>query len=151
LKLEKLDSFDEFQEIDQFTINRLFRDVFPLLSNLAIFNFAYFSVACDDDVDQQFRQALNHELFRRGLLEAPDSSLESVIVDKFTNEEKDAIDKWFACDPEEPTVEDRYVELLTDRDRWSERVPLKRKRRAIKSPGKNRSNSGSGARSDRRR
>jgi hypothetical protein len=70
--VRKLNSFTEHEMLYQWTIDILFREPFPHLSNLFMFNLAYFSVGGNDYADGQFRQALTLELFRRGLLDAPE-------------------------------------------------------------------------------
>jgi hypothetical protein len=97
------------------------------MSNVVIFNLAYFCVGLHSDADHRFREALNQELFRRGFLKTPDFTIDNVVVDKFTEDDMDSVECWFACDPDEPTAEDSYVRLLTGRDRWAERNTPKRK------------------------
>jgi hypothetical protein len=43
------------------------------------------------------------------------------IRNRFSEDDMDEVNSWFACDSERPTVEDRYVRLFTGRDRWAER------------------------------
>ena len=122
------------ERIEWWAMERLFCDIFPHLSNLVIFNLAYFCLGGTTRADHQFRKALIQEAFRRGLVQTPDvTSLdENVNLKKFTEKDVKSINILFACDQEEPTTEDSYVNLFTDRDRWEERNTPKRKRRATK-------------------
>jgi len=88
-----------------------------------------FCVGGGKDADVEFREVLNQELFRRGILKTPEFNLANVNVSEFTDDDMESIYIWFDSDPEEPTLEDNYVELFTGRDRWKER---NRKRRAAK-------------------
>jgi hypothetical protein len=128
------DEEDESEEIDDYTLKLLFCKVFPKLSDLFIFTIAFFSQGQDYGANEQFRMALRQELFRRGLLVAPQSGLNHVIVDKFDKDGTDVVKFWFACDSEGTTVEDRYVRLLTGRDRWAERNAPNRKRHTGRKP-----------------
>ena len=114
------------------TIDTLFNSVFPHMSNLVIFNLAYFCVGVRTYADFEFREVLCQELFRRGVLSAPRLHLDNVIVNKFTAKDMEHVDDKFARDQEGLTLEDEYVMLLTDRDRFEERNTPKRKRRAAK-------------------
>jgi hypothetical protein len=133
MKAQKLNSTDKDEKIGSVYLNILFRAVFPYMSNVVVFNLAYFCLGGSTTADSEFRGALIQELFRRGLLRSPyiDEPY-NVNVDEFTEEEVDSINSLFACDQEKPTPEDTYVELFTDRDRWTERNTSKRKRRAAK-------------------
>jgi hypothetical protein len=120
------------EKLKQDTIKLLFSSVFPHMSNLVIFNLAYFCVGVRTVADDQFREALNQELFRRGFLKTPVFTIDNVIVDEFTEADMDSVDCWFASDPLERTAEDYYVRLFTGRDRWAERNTPKRKRSAAR-------------------
>jgi hypothetical protein len=122
----------KLEKLEQDTIDLLFQLVVWHMSNVVIFNLAYFCVGLDSDADHQFREALNQELFRRGFLKTPDFTIDNVDVDRFTADEMDSIERWFACDPDEPTAEDSYVRLLTGRNRWAEPNTPKRKLRAAR-------------------
>ena len=148
MRAKKVSSSDEYKRLHPDTISQLFTSVFPSLSNMAIFNLAYFCVGLQNEADEQFREVLNQELFRRRVLRVPHFSTENVNVGKFSNDEMDSIDTWFACDPVEPTAEDYYVKLFTNRDRWAERNPPKRKRRATKKSAEDRTKSCPGGHSD---
>ena len=131
---------NENERLQQDTVNLLFSSVFPRMSNLVILNFAYFCVSARTDADVQFRQALDQELFRRGLLTGPDFCSANVNVDKFSDDDMSSVDMWFAGegDPDGYTHEDHYVKLLTGRDRWAER---KRRRGAGKKAAQNQTKS----------
>ena len=137
MKVKKLDSSYENEKLDQETIKMLFVSVFPRMSNLAVFNLAYFFVGGSTEADDQLREALNQELFRRGLVTTPDLYNRDINVDKFSDDDMESVNMWFAGDddPDGLTHEDTYVRLLTGRDRWAERKRPKRKRRAAKKTG----------------
>ncbi|MGB7728503.1 MAG: hypothetical protein WBL50_10750 [Candidatus Acidiferrum sp.] len=132
MKAANFDSLDEREKLDQYTLSLLFRAVFPQMSDMFVFTIAYFSEGDYNKVDEQFRRALKQELFRRRLLEAPHSSLDDVNVDKLLEDDLCSFESWFACDAEERTLEDRYLRLLTGRDRFAERKPNKKRRAAKK-------------------
>lgn len=116
--------------LKQSIFNLLVRVICRRVSNMVIFNIAYFCVGGSKGADYQFRQAINQELFRRGFLKTSDFTIDNVIVDEFTEDDMDSVDNWFASDRDERTAEDSYVLLFTGRDRWAERNTPKRKRRA---------------------
>lgn len=104
------------------------------VSNLVVFNIAYFCVGLNFDIpaDECFRNALNRELFRRGLLKTPHFTTDNVIVDKFTKDDLDSAALWFDCSDEEPTSEDYYVKLLLGHDRFAERAKLQEEDNEVK-------------------
>lgn len=131
MNLNQQDSLDKNGRLDEETIKMLFCSVFPRLSDLIVFNLSHFCEGGSTDADDQFRKALDQELFRRGLVTTPDLYNRDVNVDKFSDEDMESAILWFDGDgdSEGPTVEDHYVRLLTGRDRWAER---NRKRCAAK-------------------
>ena len=120
------------QNLRQHILNVLVRVVCWRVSNLSVFNAAFFCFSADeyDDDDLRFKRALGQELFRRGLLTTPEVQMDyvlfdNVIADKF-RWEMECIDLWFACDRNDSTAEDWYVELFTGRDRLEERKQMRR-------------------------
>jgi hypothetical protein len=134
MNLNQQDSLGKNERLDKETIKMLFRTVFPPMSNLVIFNLSHFCEGESTEADQQFREALDQELFRRGLVTTPDLYTRDVNVDKFSDEDLESVNLWFDSDLEGCTAEDNYVRLLTGRDRWAERQP--KKKHAGKKAGK---------------
>ena len=122
----------KLEKLNQYIINLLVRAACWHVSNMVIFNIAYFCVGGGKIADHQFRQAINQELVRRGFLKTSDFTIDNVILDKFTDDNMDSVECWFTSDPLERTAEDSYVRLFTGRDRWAERNTPKRKRRAAR-------------------
>jgi hypothetical protein len=111
----------ERERLEKDAIHLLSRIVFRRMSNLVLFNIRYFCVGERKDADEHFQQALNQELIRRGLLKSNNLTKASVDLDKFTDYDMTVVKCYFDPDPDRPTREDLYVELLTGRTRFVER------------------------------
>lgn len=129
MKIKKQVSCDKNEKLADDTIDMLFRDVFPYLSNLVIFSLAHFSECGQTDGngqfktygDDQFHEALGHEAFRRGLVTRPKFSIVNVDVDKFSQRELDQASYWFDNGCDWTTQEDLYAQFFLGHDRYSER------------------------------
>ncbi|HTZ49952.1 MAG TPA: hypothetical protein VMH20_20370 [Verrucomicrobiae bacterium] len=129
MKIKTQVSCDKNEKLTEDTINMLFRDVFPYLSNLVIFSLAHFCECGQTNVEGQFQtvgdgqfwEALGHEAFRRGLVTRPKFSIVNVDVDKFSQRDLDQAAYWFDNGPDWTTLEDSYAEFVLGHDRYSER------------------------------
>lgn len=132
MKAKKRVSCDKNEKLTAAAIDMLFRDVLPHLSNLVIFSLAHFSecgkAARDGhfqtEGDDQVREALGHEAFRRGLVTRPKFSIENVDLGKFSQKDLDQAAYWFDNGDDWTTLEDLYAKLVLGHDRYSERNEL---------------------------
>jgi hypothetical protein len=126
LHLPHAHELEECEKLEKDTIHLLSRIVFRHMSSLVLFNIWYFCVGRREKADDYFEEALTQELVRRGLLKWEQQTLDVANLDKFTDYDMRFIKRYFDPDPDRPTREDLYVELLTGRTRWIERKRLRR-------------------------
>jgi hypothetical protein len=111
------------ESVQQFILNLLVRVVCWRVSDLVVFNLAYFCVGLDGGVeDARFRAALDRELSRRGILDTSDFTTDNVIVDKFTEDDLDSAALWFDSAPDEPTSEDSYTKVILGHNHFAEQA-----------------------------